>query len=104
VTAAAVERARRGEGPTLIEAVCYRWRGHNLNDAHHLYRERQEVDDARQRDPILILRARLSDLASEDELLTIEGKVTSAFEAARKFADESLATPPSVVFEAAGRW
>jgi TPP-dependent pyruvate/acetoin dehydrogenase alpha subunit len=62
------------------------------------------VDVARQRDPILILRARLSDLVAEDELRTIEGKVTAAFEAARKFADESPPTPPSVVFEAADRW
>jgi TPP-dependent pyruvate/acetoin dehydrogenase alpha subunit len=62
------------------------------------------VDDARQRDPILILRARLGDLASEDELRTIDAKVTSAFEAARNFADESPPTPPSVVFEVAGEW
>jgi len=104
VTSAAAERARRGDGPTLIEAVCYRWRGHNLNDAHHLYRDRQEVDDARQQDPILILRARLRDLTSEDELRAVEARVTAAFEAARKFADESPPTPPSVVFEVADHW
>lgn len=40
-TAEAVERARRGEGPTLIEAETYRWRGHSRSDARK-YRTREE--------------------------------------------------------------
>jgi acetoin:2,6-dichlorophenolindophenol oxidoreductase subunit alpha len=47
----AVERARRGEGPSLVEAVTYRWRGHSKSD-RQLYRTRDELKDWQTRDPI----------------------------------------------------
>ena len=49
--AAAVARARAGEGPTLVEALTYRWKGHSKSDKN-LYRTRQEVDDWRAKDPV----------------------------------------------------
>lgn len=56
-TAEAVERARNGEGPTLIEAKTYRWKGHSKSDAKK-YRTREEEDDWRtNRDPIAIAKA-----------------------------------------------
>lgn len=48
---AAVERARRGEGPTLIEAQTYRWKGHSKSDKN-LYRSKEEIDEWKLRDPI----------------------------------------------------
>lgn len=47
----AVARARRGEGPTLIENVTYRWKGHSKSDKN-LYRTREEIDEWKLKDPI----------------------------------------------------
>ncbi|ATY11257.1 ABC transporter substrate-binding protein [Amycolatopsis sp. AA4] len=54
----AVERARAGEGPTLLECRTYRWHGHFEGDAQG-YRNAEEVDQWRTRDPLLVLRAHL---------------------------------------------
>ena len=51
VSQEAVERARRGEGPTLIENITYRWKGHSKSDKN-LYRSREEIEDWKERDPI----------------------------------------------------
>lgn len=59
-TAAAVERARGGEGPTLIEAVTYRQQGHSRSDPAS-YRPAGEFDHWLQRDPIRLLRQRIED-------------------------------------------
>jgi pyruvate dehydrogenase E1 component alpha subunit len=50
-TAQAVAHARAGNGPTLIEAVTYRWKGHSKSD-QNLYRTREEIESWRERDPI----------------------------------------------------
>jgi TPP-dependent pyruvate/acetoin dehydrogenase alpha subunit len=47
----AVAHARSGQGPTLIEAITYRWKGHSKSD-QNLYRTREEIESWRQRDPI----------------------------------------------------
>jgi TPP-dependent pyruvate/acetoin dehydrogenase alpha subunit len=47
----AVERARAGEGPTLVEALTYRWKGHSKSDKN-LYRTREEISEWRDKDPI----------------------------------------------------
>jgi acetoin:2,6-dichlorophenolindophenol oxidoreductase subunit alpha len=47
----AVDRARDGGGPTLVEAVTYRWKGHSKSDKN-LYRTREEIEQWRERDPI----------------------------------------------------
>jgi pyruvate dehydrogenase E1 component alpha subunit len=49
--AQAVAHARAGQGPTLIEAVTYRWKGHSKSD-QNLYRTREEIESWRARDPI----------------------------------------------------
>jgi acetoin:2,6-dichlorophenolindophenol oxidoreductase subunit alpha len=48
----AVDRARRGEGPTLVESVTYRWKGHSKSDKN-LYRTKEEISEWRDRDPII---------------------------------------------------
>jgi acetoin:2,6-dichlorophenolindophenol oxidoreductase subunit alpha len=50
VTAAA-DRARNGDGPTLVEALTYRWKGHSKSDKN-LYRTREEIAEWRDKDPI----------------------------------------------------
>src|SRR5699024_6885334 len=58
-TEEAVKRAKNGEGPTLIEAETYRWRGHSRSDARK-YRSRDEEKDWRKnRDPILNFKDQL---------------------------------------------
>ncbi len=52
----AVERARRGEGPTLLEAKTYRPVPHSSDDDDRTYRSREEVDDWKTRDPILLAK------------------------------------------------
>jgi pyruvate dehydrogenase E1 component alpha subunit len=47
----AVERARAGGGPTLVENVTYRWKGHSKSDKN-LYRTREEIEAWQRRDPI----------------------------------------------------
>ena len=52
VSKAAVDKARRGGGPTLIEATCYRYAPHTSDDDDRTYRSREEVKQARANDPI----------------------------------------------------
>ncbi len=63
----AVERARAGEGPSFVDAVTYRWRGHSKSDKN-LYRSKAEIAEWRDRDPIAHYAAQVL----EDELLTQE--------------------------------
>jgi acetoin:2,6-dichlorophenolindophenol oxidoreductase subunit alpha len=54
--ATAVDRARRGDGPTFVEALTYRHKGHSKSDKN-LYRTRQEIDAWREKDPVLRFEA-----------------------------------------------
>lgn len=63
----AIARARAGDGPTLIEARCYRFLPNTSNDDDTRYRSREEVEEARRRDPLALLRAKL-DAARADAL------------------------------------
>ena len=56
------ERARRGEGPTLIEAVVYRLTSHSSDDDQRRYRDPGEVEELKQHDPIPLFASRLSEV------------------------------------------
>jgi len=75
-TGRALERARAGEGPTLLECLTYRFRGHSLADPDELRREEEKQFWAR-RDPIQTLERDLVEtgLASADELRAIEKEI-----------------------------
>ena len=90
----AVERARRGEGPSLIECKAYRWYGHSRSDPRK-YRTREEEAAWKARDPIPSFAARLVEagLATEAEIDAIEEHVEGAVEMATEFALNSP-TPP----------
>src|SRR5919197_1611417 len=64
---AAVDRARSGEGPTLLEAKTYRYLPNTSNDDDSRYRAREEVARWRERDPLRILRARLVERGATTE-------------------------------------
>ena len=88
---AAVERARSGAGPTLIECKTYRWRAHTERKGQPDPRDRMEVEGWMQKDPIAMLERRLRDKGELDEtgLRAMEGEVAGALEAAVAFAEAS---------------
>jgi acetoin:2,6-dichlorophenolindophenol oxidoreductase subunit alpha len=88
-TMQALERARAGEGPTLLEAITYRYLGHSKSDAN-LYRTREEIATWRKRDPIL----KFAKVLEEEGTLSEEGY---------KELDEEAKTTIEEAFERAGR-
>ncbi|MCA1320606.1 thiamine pyrophosphate-dependent dehydrogenase E1 component subunit alpha [Bacillus tianshenii] len=58
----AADRGRRGEGPTLVEAISYRLTPHSSDDDDRAYRERDEVDEAKAKDPIISFAAYLKEV------------------------------------------
>jgi pyruvate dehydrogenase E1 component alpha subunit len=74
----AIERARAGAGPSLIENVTYRWRGHSKSD-RNLYRTQAEIDEWKKRDPIVRFKQVLIEAevmtASETEAIDQQAKV-----------------------------
>ena len=74
VVTTAVDRARAGEGPTLVEALTYRWKGHSKSDKN-LYRTREEISEWRDKDPIgrfetLVAERGVLDAAAIEEVRT----------------------------------
>lgn len=83
----AVAAARRGEGPTLLECVTYRWRGHFEGDPQP-YRTQDEVEDWKGRDPLKAAEAKLRErgLADAAEVERIRAEATGRVQAAVDFA------------------
>jgi 2-oxoisovalerate dehydrogenase E1 component subunit alpha len=85
----AVERARSGEGPTLVEAKVYRYLPHTSNDDDRPYRTREEVEQARARDPLETFRQRLfrEQLLDAKDMQELQREVKEAVDDAVAFAD-----------------
>lgn len=94
----AVEHARSGGGPSLIEARTYRWRGHSKSD-RNLYRTQQEIAEWKERDPIARLRARLIEqgLLTQAEAEAIQARVREEIAAAVAFAEQSPEPDPAAL-------
>jgi TPP-dependent pyruvate/acetoin dehydrogenase alpha subunit len=101
VVTAAVERARSGGGPTLVEARTYRYRDHAEYGTLDLsHRAIEELEQWRSRDPIDLLRAVLiEDGVSEDDLAEIDQAVAEEIRQAVKFAKRSPMPAPEELFE-----
>ena len=85
----AVDRARKGDGPTFIEIQTYRFRGHSMSDPGK-YRSRTELEEKKELDPVRVARDRLVSAGiSEDDLEDIEGEVDDEIMAAVQFANEA---------------
>ncbi|QBD81655.1 thiamine pyrophosphate-dependent dehydrogenase E1 component subunit alpha [Ktedonosporobacter rubrisoli] len=91
----AIARARRGEGPSLIECKTYRYYGHFEGDTI-TYRTREEVASYRSRDPILALRNSLQErgIASAEELDGLDKQVTERIDDAWRFAEAAPLPQP----------
>ena len=96
----AIERARRGDGPTFIEAKTYRFRGHSMSDAE-AYRTKDEVAEAKNDDPILLVKNRIleNNWATENELEEIENKVKIFIDECENFAEESPFPDTEVMYK-----
>jgi pyruvate dehydrogenase E1 component alpha subunit len=94
--AKAAERARNGEGPTLLEFRTYRFKGHSMSDPAK-YRTKEEVEEYKQRDPIEVVKKSILDkkFASEKDLEAIDTKIHDTVEESVKFAEESKYPDPS---------
>ncbi|MED3561279.1 thiamine pyrophosphate-dependent dehydrogenase E1 component subunit alpha [Bacillus xiapuensis] len=87
----AVQQARRGEGPTLIECVTYRNYGHFEGDAQKYKTDEEKAKHKQEKDAILLFRNHLlrEQLMVENELVTLESSVEDAVNQAVKFSEES---------------
>ena len=82
----AVDKARNGGGPTVIECMTYRWQGHHVGDPG-VYRPEEEVEDWKEKEPIGALEAQ--NLLTEAEIAEIKDMVEKEIAEACKFAEES---------------
>jgi TPP-dependent pyruvate/acetoin dehydrogenase alpha subunit len=92
--AQAVVRARTGGGPTLVECKTYRFTGHSRSDARG-YRTREEEQEWSQRDPLIVLGARLD----EATLAELEAEVRAELDDAVEFARSSPLPDPAQALE-----
>ena len=88
VVKAAAQRARDGQGPTLVESLTYRWRGHSRSD-RQLYRTREEVKEWQAKDPITRFARRLTqaDWLTDEQQETIRQEAYQTIEEAVAFAE-----------------
>ena len=99
-TVKAVERARKGEGPTLIECKTYRHKGHSRVDPAK-YRPKEEVEEWLAKDPIKRFKEKLlqEGAITEAEIQQIEQEVAAEIDEAVKFAMESPYPEPEEALE-----
>jgi pyruvate dehydrogenase E1 component alpha subunit len=94
--AKAAERARKGDGPTLLEFRTYRYKGHSMSDPAK-YRTKDEVEEYKQRDPVDVVKNVLvkNKWVSEKELEELDNKIAAIVDESVKFAEESSFPDPS---------
>jgi len=97
--ARAAERARAGEGPTLLEFRTYRYKGHSMSDPAK-YRTKEELEDYKGKDPVEAVRATilLNEWATEEELDAIDDKIKERVADAVQFAEDSPYPDPSELY------
>ncbi|WCK55942.1 thiamine pyrophosphate-dependent dehydrogenase E1 component subunit alpha [Aneurinibacillus sp. Ricciae_BoGa-3] len=90
-TKEAVDRARHGEGPTLIEAVTYRLVPHSSDDDDRAYRSREEVAEAKSKDPIIRFKSYLTEvgLLTEELDKEINDKAAREVDEATEYAENA---------------
>ena len=94
-TQQAIDRARKGQGPTLIECKTYRWLGHNFNDPE-LYRKAEEKETWKQKCPVRRFEVYLTGrgLLDEGKVQEIYQGVNEEIEEAVRFAESSPLPSP----------
>jgi 2-oxoisovalerate dehydrogenase E1 component alpha subunit len=97
----AIARARRGDGPTLIEAKVTRLTGHSSDDQQTKYRSAEELESGKARDPLPRFRAQLMEAGVLDEasLAAIEAEVRATVEEATDWAEAQPEPDPATAME-----
>jgi pyruvate dehydrogenase E1 component alpha subunit len=93
-TREAVDRARKGQGPTFIEAMTYRFRGHSMADPM-VYRKKTEEEEWRNKGPIIRMKRHMEELGllDEAEMKALEAEIDKIVEDSVQFADQSPVLP-----------
>jgi len=96
----AVGRARSGGGPTLVECMTYRWKGHSKSD-QELYRTKEEIEAWKRKDPIKMFRELLvsEGTLDEEEFASIEEEASRTIAAALEFAKSSPEPDADTILE-----
>jgi len=96
----AAERARRGEGPTLLEMRTYRYRGHSMSDPQ-TYRTKEEVEEYKKNDCIerVIKTMKNNNWITDTDIEKIEEKVKAIVDESVQFAEESPYPEPHELHE-----
>lgn len=96
VTKEAVDRARRGEGPTLIETISYRLTPHSSDDDDSSYRAREEVTEAKAKDPLFTFKAYLlsTGILTEEMDQELNKKLADVINEATDYAEKAPYAQP----------
>lgn len=92
----AADRARRGEGPSLIETVTYRLTAHSSDDDHRQYRTAEDIEEGRAKDPLLLFENYLKETgtASEEDLQLLNEKIADIVNDATDYAEAAPYAAP----------
>lgn len=92
----AVDRARRGEGPSLIEAEMERLTAHSSDDDQRQYRPQQELEEMRAKDPLPMFADYLIEVgaATEEQLIEMEQQIVTIVNEATDYAEQAAFAPP----------
>lgn len=98
--AEAAARARKGDGPTLLEMKTYRYRGHSMSDPA-TYRTKEEVEEYKKQDPIeqVLATMKKNKWITDKEIEKMEEKVKAQVDESVKFADESPYPTPDELYK-----
>lgn len=98
--AEAADRARKGDGPTLLELRTYRYKGHSMSDPAK-YRTKEELEAYKKRDPIEQVKDKIlkNKMASADDLNEIHKRVKEIVDESVQFAEESPYPAPEEVYK-----
>ncbi len=86
----AISRARNGNGPTFLDILTYRYRGHSMSDAE-TYRSKKEVNESKNRDPILLIKQYIlkTKIVTEKVLNSFQDEINKKINECVKFAELS---------------
>lgn len=97
----AVQRARHGEGPTLIEAVTYRLTPHSSDDDDLTYRSKEEVEKEKKHDPLILFKKYLYDqkLLNEEQEQELEQRIKQEVDEATEYAKKAPDPDPEDLYK-----